>query len=137
MNTLPDHILKRMSPEDRAKLPGAAGLTSDEAIAKADAKSEGELQGLIVQELNRREIEFIQPRFGKKSKMPIGWPDFTFAYQGVPIGLEAKGPRTPTTKEQLDCHERLRRAPNYWRVEVVKSLAEVVAVLREIDGGKT
>lgn len=130
MIVLPEHILRLMSPADRAKM-GTAGMTAEEAIAAADARAEKLLQADIAQYLTLLEVEFIQPSMAKKSALPKGWTDFTLAYRGIPLAIEVKNADGKVKPEQSDCHERLRKCG--WLVFVVRSLAEVQSILRGID----
>lgn len=123
---LPENILRLMSPADRAPL-GAAGLTAAEAAAKALAGEEDKLQQQIANLLNLRGIEYITPSMRRKSALPPGWPDFTFVYRAVPFALEAKTAVGTLSPEQEALHPRL--AANGWQVRVVRSVAEVKALL--------
>lgn len=112
---------------------GKAGATIEEATAKEDLRLERELQSQISQFLSLRSITFINPPFGKKSQLPVGFPDFSFVWSGMPgqhvrpICIEAKGPVTKVTKEQYAMHERLRSEG--WEVYIVRSVAEVKSIL--------
>ena len=130
---LPDHILRRMSAADRKQL-GAAGITADEALARAAARTERELQDLIAALLRLRGIDYCQPSPVKKSGITIGWPDFTFCHHGVPIVLEVKTATGTLRPEQAALHPRL--AAQGWRVHVVRTVAEVKAILDAIDLAK-
>jgi hypothetical protein len=126
---IPEHLKKLMKPEDRKAL-GDAGRTVAEVVADHDPKAEIALQGEIAQYLRINEIEFIWPDPRKKSRLPIGWPDFTFAFHGVPMALEVKTPIGVVRPEQIEMHAKMQA--NGWRVHVVRSLPEVQAVLRGV-----
>lgn len=128
--TLPDHILRKMSPADRKKL-GAAGLTAGEATAKALAGEEIALQDQIGSLLRQRDVPYIQPNPKRKSPLPEGWPDFTFTYRGVPFVVEVKTAVGTLSAEQAKLHPQLARAG--WRVRVVRGLGEFRALLEEVD----
>lgn len=127
---LPDHVLRCMKPEDRAKL-GKAGVTMKEAVERSDKKAEAELQSDIAQYLRLLEIEFDRPPMNKRSNRPAGWPDFVLAYKGVPVGLEAKTILGKLSPDQTKRHEAMRR--NGWTIVVVRSLADVQQTFRAID----
>lgn len=127
---LPEHILKLMSARDRAAL-GKAGWTADECIAKVEHKLESELQGQIADLLRLRDVRYIRPPMRKKSPLPPGWPDFSFAYRGVPVVIECKVGRNQLDPDQVRMRDEL--VANGWRHYVARTLADVQAVLREID----
>jgi hypothetical protein len=129
---LNDAILRRMDPKDRAAL-GKAGRTFAECEEKRQFDAEKDLQSEIRQDLNRREIEYINPDMRKRSALPVGWPDFTFVYLGIPLALEAKVQGRKPRPNQAEMHVKLRR--NGWQVFVVESLADVLTILRDIDAG--
>ena len=129
---LNDAILRRMDPKDRAAL-GKAGRTFAECEEQRLFNAEKDLQSEIRQDLNRREIEYINPDMRKRSALPVGWPDFTFVYLGIPLALEAKVQGRKPRPNQAEMHVKLRR--NGWQVFVVESLADVLTILRDIDAG--
>lgn len=60
-----------------------------------------------------------------------GLPDIAVVLRGVPLFFEAKRPKGSRYEDgQLEKHEELRRCGA--RVEVVRSVAEAIAVVREI-----
>ena len=130
---LPDHVLRLMSPADR-KLLGKAGRTAAETLARAEAKSENELQEQIASMLKRREIVFIRPAMFRKSTLPPGWPDFTFAYRGIAIGWECKSVAGEPSDEQLRMHAHMEA--NGWRIDIIRSLHGAVEILNGIDLGE-
>lgn len=126
MTVLPENILRRMSPEDRKTL-GKAGQTAAEAGAVADKRAERILQREIAQYLNLRGIAYGWARTDKRSTYTESWPDFTCAVNGTPVAFEVKNATGKPTAEQEKCHEAMRG--NGWQVFVVRSLAEVKAVV--------
>lgn len=132
---LPEHILRLMSPEDRRRC-GPAGLTAGEAAARAEERAETQLQEEIATYLRLREIEYIKTDPRKRSPLPGGWPDFTFAYRGVPCALEVKTPAgakrdTDHEREQRRRHDAMKR--NGWLVLIVTGLDQVKHLLHSID----
>lgn len=138
---IPNHILERMSPEDRVRyghvkaveIAGGAVLaqTSKETLTKGEEEAERTFQKQVVQYLNLLGVEHINPPMNRKSILPEGWPDFTLAYKGVPVALECKTATNRVRPEQNKRIEALRA--NGWRAEVVRSLDEVKEILRSID----
>ncbi len=133
---LPDNILSKLSPQDRAEISKAAGhpsagMTANEAREKAMQRSEKEAQHEISQFLRISGIEFICPPMNRKSALPEGWVDFTFARKGTPIGLEIKVWGQKPRPEQNARHEAMRR--NGWRVWVVSGAADVKDIFRALD----
>lgn len=125
---LPDKFLSRMSASDRKSL-GKAGKTSPECRADAMNRSERELQREIAEYLRMRGIEFINPPMNRRSTLPVGWPDFTFAHNGVPVAVEVKVWGETPRQDQKARHEAMRG--NGWRVYVVSSLLDLREVLAE------
>ncbi len=126
---LPNHILEKMSPEDRAKL-GKAGMTIAEAIQKAINKSEGDLQKQISNWLDLHDIAFYRAAMHKKTTGRVGWPDFTFAINGRACAIEAKFDHGDTSDEQKKTIAAMRT--NGWCVAVVRSLSEVIEFMKGV-----
>lgn len=102
---LPEHFLSKLPPEERAKL-GRAGMTSEEAQARYEAKTEKELQKQIWHFLTRNKIAFFQPRMDRKTTTRKGSPDFLCAVEGAFVAIETKckntqGKLTPEQKEMM------------------------------------
>jgi hypothetical protein len=127
---LPENILSKMSPADRKKI-GKAGVTSEEAALKQIVKSEGELQKLINNELNRREIWFAWSRMNKRTTSKIGTPDFLFSYKGKFCAVEAKHEKREPTKEQRDAIRSIQR--NGGTVAVIRTFQGFLDFLRTLD----
>lgn len=142
---LPEKILRLLSPEDRASL-GKAGLTAEEALAKADVKNERTLQGLIVNLLRLKGIEVCWHRTDKKSAATIGWPDITFSvatYAAVPTqpydlatitacAWEVKHGPGGLSDDQKKMALRLQSPPNFWRWREIRSVDQALAELKEM-----
>jgi len=118
---LPEHVLRCVAPEDRAKL-GKAGLTAAEAADKCAARAERNLQSEMVQYLNYQGIAVLWHRTDKKSHATVGWPDLTFCKDGVPWGIEVKTDAGRVRPEQHECMRQM--AMNGWQVAVVRSFQE-------------
>lgn len=120
---LPNHVLRLMSPADRAKL-GPAGLTSEEAMAAHECRTEKELQELIVLWLmaHRGVNRVIRSRTDKKTTTEAGTPDLLFLYKHIPHAWELK---TPTGKVTV-AQERAAVAflNDGWRWAVIRSFSQ-------------
>ena len=130
MKLLPAHVLKLMNRADRARL-GKAGRTPEDIEALVHHRLEADLQGQICEWLRMREVEYIKPDMRKRSRMPPGWPDFTFAWRGVPCGVECKVRDEEPTQEQRTQHARM--AANGWRIVVARTLMDVIELTRRVD----
>jgi hypothetical protein len=126
---IPANVLARMSPADRPK--GVAGMLPDELRKKFTAGQEDKLQQAISQYLRVNNIEFINPAMNKRSQLPIGWPDFTFAYRGRAIAVEAKTVCGSLSMEQKTLHPKL--TANGWLVVMAHSVADVQSAMRSVD----
>jgi hypothetical protein len=131
MTIIPENLLRCVNPADRKKL-GPAGQTAEEAMASFTAKSEKDLQKQICNLLSLRGIVYINPPMHKRSILPPGWPDFTFALAGVPVAIEAKIGKEQPSDEQREMHALLTR--DGWKVRVVRSLEEVRTILNCVHG---
>jgi hypothetical protein len=127
---LPEHCLRLMDERDRKSL-GKGGRTAVETLADMEARSEKELQEQICSLLRRREIPFIRPSMFKRSELPVGWPDISFAYRGKPIAWECKVGRNTTTAEQNLMIEKMTACG--WRVSVIRTLSEALETLKGIE----
>jgi hypothetical protein len=119
---LPDNLLRRIHPDDRKAL-GKAAMTSEEAILSAKITSEKKMQDTIAALLKHKNIEFLRQRMDKPTSGRAGWPDFTFAINGVPIAVECKLPGETLAPDQCDCHAAMQR--NGWVTYMVTSVFEV------------
>jgi hypothetical protein len=132
-NTLPEKVLRLLSPADRKSL-GRGIMTADEAVAKAHAKSERELQNQIDNLLRLKGIVAIRSRMDKKTSTNVGTPDFLFAIDvqkvEVPIALEAKLGNERLSEEQSKMRTDMETPPNAWHYHVVRSVDDALAVLR-------
>lgn len=125
---LSDHFLRLMSPEDRKAIKQR---TAQETVALAEAKTEKQLQEQIAALLRRQDVPYIRPAMFKKSTLPVGWPDFTFAYHGFPIAWECKIANNKPTKEQKELHERLERQG--WEVATIRTLLQAQGFLFRME----
>lgn len=128
---LPDSVLRCMAPGDKPK--GNAGLTFPEAQEKADTRAEREIQNQITTDLTRRGIPYCLPRIDRKSTIRKGWPDITFAYRGRFIALEVKTSTGKLRPDQRQCLAALRDEPCRGLAVVVRSLADVIIVIRWVE----
>ncbi len=127
---LPEHIRSKMSEVDRRPL-GKNARTMPEIEKAIDAKSEKKLQGMIGQYLRQRGIVFVCPPFGRKSALPEGWSDYTFAWHGHPIALEIKVGTNKQTDAQ--CKMQSQMELNGWNYKVITDLDQVRLLLNAIE----
>jgi hypothetical protein len=120
---LPNNILMRLRPEDRAKL-GKAGMTAEEAEAAFVAKNESELQSIIQTTLQRHGIFVIRNRMDKRPTVAVGVPDLLFSINGQAVAWEVKMPGRKPTQEQVEAMDWMKR--NGWEVSVIRSYDEAL-----------
>lgn len=125
---LPDHFLRLMSASDRQAIKQR---TAEETAMRTEAKTEKILQEQICCLLRRSEIPYIRPSMMKCSQLPVGWPDFTFAYRGYPIAWECKIGNKMPTEEQIVMGDKLER--NGWRTAIIRTLLDAQGFLYRIE----
>ena len=129
---LPNHFLEKMDPAERRKL-GKAGMTAAEALAKAEAKSEGDIQKQISNWLLLHSIAFYRAAMHKKTTGRVGWPDFTFAINGLACAVEVKFGNSDPKPAQKETMRAMKA--NGWRVAVVRSLQETISFIEGVQHG--
>jgi hypothetical protein len=125
-----------LSPEDRASL-GKAGMTAEEALLKAQVKSEKDLQRLVVSLLRLRGVEPVHARMDKKTTTAVGTLDILFAVwvfdergdHPEPCAWECKVPGEEMEPEQIKMAARLSTKPNAWNWEVITSVDQARSLL--------
>jgi len=133
---LPQRIIDLLSERDRQEYalhighPNAV-LTTAEIREKLTGQAERELQGQIRQYLNQKGVHFICPAMFRKSQLPPGWPDFTFAFYGVSILWECKSLTGELRESQEQIVGQLVR--NGWRFRLIRDLEQARGHLREIE----
>lgn len=130
MKTLPENILRRMSPEDRAPL-GKGFKTSAEAREVCDARSEKELQRLCEAYARQHSIPFFRQRMDRKSNMPIGTPDAFICLRGAFLAVEFKVGTNGLTPEQSACLMDIQK--NGGRIYVIRKFEDFVSVLKATE----
>lgn len=142
---LPDAFLRCLDPSDRKKLAGGQ-LTAEEALSKAEVRSEKELQRQIVALLRLHNIEPIVSRMDRKTSNNVGTPDVLFSVVGewknidadcegqfqIACAWEAKMPNGKLSIEQEQMHLRMSVKPNAWHIKIIRSVQEAVDDLREL-----
>lgn len=128
---LPDKILRHMSETDRKSL-GKAGLTREDCEKKAALRNERDLHRIVAAYLTLKGIEVFRQRMDKRSRGPVGWPDFTFAAKGVPVVWELKLPGQKLSDEQELMGQNLKK--NGWRHAVIRSLDDAKRALWQACG---
>lgn len=136
---LPDHILKRMSPEDRKSL-GRAGMLASEAAAKCVDKSEKAMQAEIQAYCDLRGWPCFRARMDRKSTLPNGTPDFLIclpftrgvASIGLFVAVECKMKGNKPSREQEDHLRNIRG--NHGETMVAYSSHEALQWLKQLAG---
>lgn len=136
---LPQRIVDLLSPDDRQEYAlhighPNAGRSSSEIEQKITGRAERELQNQVRQYLNQKGVSFICPAMFRKSELPLGWPDFTFAYQGIPVLWECESLKGELRESQERVVVQLIR--NGWRFRLIRSLEQARIHLRKIDQEK-
>ena len=126
---LPDNILRKMSAADRSKL-GKAGRTYSEVCAAKAVRNEADLQKQVRQLLNLNCCAVLQAPQGKASRMPAGWPDFTFSLNGRACAIECK---TATGVVSPDQDAMIRKmVQDRWLVCIARSLNDAATFVKQI-----
>jgi hypothetical protein len=133
---LPESMLRLLTKEQRKEI---GQMTAEEAIERAQAKNERELQGQIINLLRLRGIEPLWHRTDKKSHATKGWPDITFSLVTneitgtcIPCAWEVKFGDGDLSAAQVLMLDRLRTPPNGWRVKIIRSLQEAIHELADL-----
>jgi len=133
MTVLPDHVLRRMDPKDRASL-GKAGRTAAECQAKLDLKRERELQNEMRNLLEQRELFYLWQRMDKPTRMRRGIPDFIIFLRGrTPLLVEAKTAKGNVSDEQTATFMEINRKTGM-PVNVIRSFEDFVRLLDAASG---
>lgn len=129
---LPENILSRMAPEDRAAL-GERGRTNNDRREQAIAKDEREIQKQIAGYLRLLNLWHVQSRMDRRTSNTVGAPDFILVRKGKPVFWEVKCPWSRALRpEQARARDAILAEGGEWRL--ITSLSEAQAHLREIDG---
>jgi VRR-NUC domain len=128
---LPNHVLVKMSPDDR-KLLGKAGRTAAECIERAEARTERAAQKLFASWLSLRSIYFIQARADKRSTIRAGHCDFSIFHAGKVLFIEMKGPGGRLSPDQETCIAEL--IEKGFSVVVAHSAVEAIASTKQFIG---
>jgi hypothetical protein len=96
--------------------------------AKEEVKSERQLQEQICALLRNRGIVFQRSRMDRKTTGTVGWPDISFAFNGIPHAWEIKTATGKLSEEQSRCIEAMRK--NGWNVQIIRSLDVALNKLR-------
>lgn len=137
MKVLPDSYLRCMSAKDRKSM-GKAGQTAAETLAKADVKTEKDLQKAIISLLRLKGFEPIVSRMDKRTSNNIGTPDILFVTLDllrasiVACAWEVKLPGEQLREEQERMMVRLITPPNFWSYSLIHSVDEAIAELKDM-----
>lgn len=127
---LPDHVLRLMSPEDRAKL-GKAGQTAAEAREKFDARLERTMHDEFERwlGLHRDKLYWDHSRMDRATSNRVGHPDFVIQRAGRVLNIEFKVLGAPIRTKQIEVHEWIARTGGC--VHVCYATEEAIKVTRE------
>lgn len=98
---------------------------------KTNEQSERQLQEQMRALLGFRGIVYICSKFGKKSTIKPGWPDFTFAIKGRACAVEAKVGDNTLDPDQVLVMAQMDS--NGWEVRTIRSLPELKTFLDEME----
>jgi len=126
---IPANLLRCMRPEDRPK--GVAGMLPHEVRALAVEKAEKELQREIARYLSLLGIPMINPPMHKRSMLPKGWPDFTFAHRGIPVAWECKAVGGALRPDQARLRDQMQAHGWQWRL--IRDCGDAKVHLHEIE----
>lgn len=128
---LPQKFLKAMRPEDRNPM-GKAGVTTPEAKAKFDARTEKEVHKQICQWLDLHEIYYVHHRMDRKSGIASGAPDFHLQRANLVrpfcVGIEVKVNGNTLSEEQERVRQKMMDSD--WEYYIVSSLQEVIELMK-------
>lgn len=146
---LPEHMLSKVAPEDRAKL-GKAGQTAAETVAKAAIKNERDLQKQIISFLRMKGIEPIFQRMDKRTTTTKGTPDILFSvtvnrrewrddirmkhvsYETAACAWECKFSDGKSSEDQKAMAVTMTTEPNAWRHKIIRCLDEAIEELQAV-----
>ena len=115
--------LKDLPERIRKQIPVHERKDQTDATPGEWVESEKVLQNQIANYLRLNGITANQSRMDKRKTDVVGWPDFTFAVNGIPCVVEVKRPGESLTDDQKRVSSLLRE--NGWRFEVVTSIPEL------------
>lgn len=115
------HEARLAAQKGQDKLPGI----------DQELKDETELQDQIAQYLRLKEIPFFRQRMDKRTTGTVGWPDFSYVFQGKACFIECKMPGKDLSDEQRDIQLQLVAAGAHYRI--VRSLPEAVEAVHEAE----
>lgn len=122
-------MLSLMSKQDRAPM-GKAGVTTKEANAKHEALAEREIQRQIEAWLRSQEFYFVRSRMDRKTSVQVGTPDYIVSAYGCFVAFEVKTATGKLSEAQERAGAQIQA--NAGRFHVVRSLAEVVSILKDL-----
>ena len=114
MNIIPENILNKMAPADRAKLAKEIRFTKTERALKATVELERDIHNEFSKWLRLRKkfFSFIHADPSKRSTIYKGHPDFTIISRNRALMVEFKVPPNSLTADQLEVFTELSEAGN-------------------------
>lgn len=136
---LPDHFLKRMSPEDRKSL-GKAGVLASEAAATFADKSERAMQSEIQAYCDQRGWFCSRARMDKRSTLRTGTPDFVICLPftrgvenvGLFLAIECKMKGNVLSDDQF--RERAKILSGHGEYLVAYSSKQAIDWMKQLTG---
>ncbi len=142
---LPENILRRMEPKERAKL-GKAGKTAEECSEIVLAKREKDVQKHISNWLRQKDIFFFWSRTDRRTTTQPGTPDFAFICfrhrmssdapsKMMPCAVEVKVGGNKLSPEQEKVRKQM--VENGWNYFVVDSLGLLITQINDDEFSAT
>jgi len=114
MDVIPEHILSKIDPVDRAKLPKKIRSTAAETNARNEQQLELDMHNEFSRWLTLRKkfVSFIHANPAKRSTIQKGHPDYTVISRNRCLMIEFKVPPNSLSPDQLDRFAELAVAGN-------------------------
>ncbi len=100
MSVLPEHVLRLMTPEERARI---GQQSASEAQDSCGANLERRQQKLFVSWMQLVGLYYIQARADKRSTIRVGHPDFTIFHSQKVLLIEMKSDLGVLSVDQQEC----------------------------------
>lgn len=108
MTALPNHILDKMSPEDRKAFGQMTAQEANEAyIAKSEREEQRTFYSWLLLHEGAGKLTFYTTRTDRKTTGRPGWPDFQVLYCGGSLFFEFKVKGGRFSQDQVEMIDRL------------------------------
>ncbi len=98
--TLPEHVLNKMSPEDRKTL-GKAGQTKQEAETAFSDRLERHEHDELIKWLLLHDVQYSRSRMDRKDTRKVGTADFLINAMGRFVSIEMKAGKNKPDEDQI------------------------------------